>query len=233
MGQRVNYLEIGVAVLKSIHTQSHFFEGASITAFDWEDPNPVIANRWTNKIVLANWTDSEMPPGTPDLRRTKHSSDLALRYDGPNGNTMYYIAGNQFNNATWKGLKKYVVETEGPINLALSDGFHSHTAVVKETKILLSLGIIKHNPEKHFAYIWDDCSGEIRWAVRKFVFPLLRAEFSGRPLCMGFFNIAGWIGKKEDRHGTCVFSTLDLSGKHLGASQSWTAIGWEYVTCEK
>ena len=43
---RLEYLEIGVSVLKSFDTQLHLHDGANLTAFDIEDPNWSRARRW-------------------------------------------------------------------------------------------------------------------------------------------------------------------------------------------
>ena len=43
---RLEYLEIGVSVLKSFDTQLHFHNFANFTALDIEDPNWTRARRW-------------------------------------------------------------------------------------------------------------------------------------------------------------------------------------------
>lgn len=228
-GEPIRYMEIGVSVLKGMHTQANFFKDAQITAVDIEDPNPSIANFWKNEQVLSEWTDSKMPDGQPDMRRTSgRAKDVIKRWDGPQGNVIHYVVGDAFNAHTYGHLKSEIIDKNGPMNLVVSDGCHTGAAVTAEAENLLGLGIIKGDKAKEFSMVWDDCGGEIAEAVQGGIFARLREEFGKeRKLCMGAFSIPGWIGQLEGSHRTCVFSTADLSGEHLGASNTWVADGNE------
>eukprot|EP00928_Gymnodinium_smaydae_P013816 TRINITY_DN15012_c0_g3_i1.p1 TRINITY_DN15012_c0_g3~~TRINITY_DN15012_c0_g3_i1.p1 ORF type:complete len:660 (+),score=82.43 TRINITY_DN15012_c0_g3_i1:209-1981(+) len=213
-GERVRYMEIGVSILKSIYTQSHFWHDALITAVDIEDPNPTIESQWKNKQVLAKW---EATSAGGDMRRhakrpRKH--DFVYRYDGPQKNTMYYVAGDAFNTYMWDRLHQQITAKEGPMNLVLSDGLHIEAAVLAEVKGLLKRGIIKADSTKPFAMVWDDCDQQsgIQRAVLKTIIPQLNGIFgaSGRKVCSGIFKINGWIGDGEPQHNTCIFTTMKI-----------------------
>jgi len=223
-GEMVRFLEIGVSVLKSVHTQSNFFRNAVITSFDIEDPNPTIEALWKDKTVVDEWDVDET--------RAQHNrrNDYINKYQGPNNNTLYYIAGDAYSGVTYDHFFKTIVSKTGPMNLVLSDAFHSGDSVTSEVDSLLSHGIIV--PGKSFTIVWDDCgdSEGIYPAMPK-IFRRLRLEFEGQATCSGRFRIPGWVGKNEFWHGTCVFSTMDLSGPHLQASHTWIATDND-VTCQ-
>jgi len=214
-GQQVKYMEIGVSVLKGVHTQSKFFQNAVITSFDIEDPNPVIEGLWTKKKAIDQWDVSDT------RKKFGRKSDYINQYVGPNSNNLYYLAGDAFSGTSWDHLQRTIVGKHGSFNLILSDAFHTGKAVKEEVDSMISRGMIK--PGKDFAIVWDDCNegGSIAPANREHNFPKLRSLFAGQATCSGSFVIPGWVGQNEFSHNTCVFTTLDLSGPHLGASKTW------------
>lgn len=230
-GQPLRYMEIGVSVLKGMYTQSNFFRRASLTGVDIEDPNPLIEKRWAHKKVLASWKTTETPEGQEDMRRASgRNTDYVYVYDGPNENTISYVAGDAFNAHTYGHIKTSIVDKQGPMNLVVSDGMHTGPAVEGEVDKLLSTGIIQFEQDKDFTMLWDDCHGEIYDAAKK-NFEKLRTEFGQRrKVWFGKFEINGWVGWKQRKHPTCIFSTFDLSGDHLGAAKTWVAPRAD-VTC--
>lgn len=233
-GQQVNYLEIGVSVLKGIHTQSGFFHNSTITAFDVEDPNTIIERLWDDKTTIDSWAASPL--------RAEHgrAQDYVNQYRGPNSNTLYYVAGNAFDKPSYERIKSNVVAKHGPMNLILSDAWHTGESVSTEINMLIEEGIIDTGND--FAMVWDDCGGDIQrkkdiyTSFQEAIAPKLHALFAGhgvgakRPTCMGRFTIPGWVGQNEFSHSTCVFTTLDLSGPSLGASETWTPMD-PVITC--
>jgi hypothetical protein len=219
-GQKVRFMEIGVSVLKSIHAQSNYFHGASVTAVDIEDPNPTIEGLWTNKRFVDRWKETSL--GRQDMRLEKRPNNYVARYDGPHGNTVNYVTGDSRNSFTWTNLAKSITGLHGPMNLILSDGYHTGDNVKIELDHLLNNKIIvNEGADQHFALVWDDCDSGIRGAVLNNLFPRLREVFAGHRTCAGTFMINGWIGPREGKHNTCVFTTLDLSGPHMQASDTW------------
>merc|ERR1712107_256751 len=129
---------------------------------------------------------------------------------------------------SYEHLKKEIIGRHGPFNLVLSDGLHTPDAVENETSMLIAKELIQ--PGQEFAMVWDDCGNvvdnelaynEIRDVVVKKNFPKLRSLFANQHVCTGRFVIPGWVGQNEFSHGTCVFTTLDISGPNLGASAAW------------
>jgi len=223
-GETVRYLEVGVSVLKSIHIQSNFFHNAIVVAADIEDPNPIIENKWEHKNVVDQWE-------VDDYRGShKRQHDYINKYSGPNGNTLYYTAGDAYSGVTYDHLRKTIVDTHGPMNLVLSDAYHTADSVTGEVKDLLAYGIIV--PGKPFTLVWDDCDDEWDgiYSVMPQIFRTLRHEFAGQATCSGRFTMPGWVGQNEGAHRTCVFSTMDLSGASLQASKTWVAAESD-VTC--
>jgi len=221
-GQQVNYLEIGVAVLKGVHTQSGFFHNSTITSFDIEDPNPIIERLWNDKTTLDSWAAS------PFRKQHGRTQDYVNQYRGPNSNTLYYVAGDAFDNPSYEHMKSNIIAQHGPMNLILSDAYHTGEGVTTEVDMLISNGIIENG--KDFAMVWDDCGDDIYDSFQQTIAPKLRSLFAGQATCMGQFTIPGWVGQNEFSHSTCVFTTLDLSGPSLGASQTWRPTAPD-ITC--
>lgn len=229
-GQRVRYLEIGVSVLKCVHTQLHFLEGASVVALDIEEPNPLIEGLWRGKKRLDTWNVASFVS-----QAGRRTSNYMNYYEGPNSNSLYYVAGDAFDMATYDHLRDVMLPREGPLNLILSDGFHEGEALLAEAEGLISRGLLANTrtdeEENDFTMVWDDCDRDLRRAMMDTVLPRLRSEFAGRSVCVGLVVMPGWIGRNEPHHSTCIFSTLDISGPHLQASRLWEAI-YTDVKCD-
>lgn len=219
--ERLKYLELGVAVLKTFHVQSKFFLNASLTALDLIDPNPKIRKRfWKNRRGLAVWMDVDLPAGYRDKRvelsrrNMQHMSiDISgylLQYDGPKGNNIFYMTGDVFNKVTWTKLQKEVVARQGAMDLIFSDAFHSADAVVEEIDNMIQYGIINGTESAHkdFAMIWDDCTERslIQESFHRQIVPKLAQEFRGRRYCAGHFLVAGMhaIAPKQSNPQSCV-----------------------------
>lgn len=78
---------------------------------------------------------------------------------------------------------------------------------------MISRGIIKNQPAKEFAMVWDDCKASIAKAFDDTIAPQLRAMFKERDVCATRFFIRGWTGQNEAMHSTCVFTTLCLDSR--------------------
>lgn len=230
-GQQVRYLEIGVSILKCVHTQVNFFKNAVVTALDIEDPNPLVERLWNDRRTLTVWPSSE------ERRASGRPSDYITHYIGPHGNKVYYVAGSAHSSATYDNLHEVIVQPHGPMNLILSDGDHSEKAVLSEFESMRERGIIKPMPGQDFTMVWDDCAfglgdySTIVNAVMKNIVHYLRKVFVGRRVCAGTFKMNGWRGVNEDAHGVCIFSTLNLTGPHLRSSRTWVAQRAR-VTCD-
>merc|ERR1712050_81623 len=154
-------------------------------------------------------------------------------YNGPHSNNIFYVTGDSRNTKTWDHMAKQVTTPRGPMNLVLIDGWHTGEFVKTELDSLANNGIIgNEGRDKDFAVIWDDCETDIKDAVFQDSFPKLYQMFVGRQVCSGSFLIHGWVGEQEKKHSTCVFTTLNIGGAHLEASDTWTPERPE-ILCER
>ena len=80
----LNYLEIGVSVLKNVDTQVHFHH-ATVTAFDIEDPNWTRAKHWGKPRVVSQ----ARTPGANAARSKKRAFDHLYEWrDVAHGNVV-------------------------------------------------------------------------------------------------------------------------------------------------
>ena len=138
---RLDYLEIGVSVLKSFDTQVHFHRNASFTAFDIEDPN------WTRARL---WGASAIEDTRPSLgiRKTKGRTEdriYSWRFEtdasGAPTNRIMYVEADALASAPrngWAALAALRASKRlRPFNFVLSDGLHMPNALSKEMSALL------------------------------------------------------------------------------------------------
>lgn len=205
---RLNFLEIGVSVGKSLMTQLQFFgENALVMAFDVEDINPTFENMLSpgDHLMLDSFTDEKLVQGAKTLRRKSGSQrvDTIKQFFSPSGGELRYLSTDEFNILGWDHLQK-----QGIIfDLIYSDAFHEPSALLFEAEQLLTRGLVNLNA---FAIVWDDCDGDM---VNKGVCPILdklKIKVGSNVLYSGVFKIGGWLGVHEELHSTCIMSTLPL-----------------------
>lgn len=207
------YLEMGVAVGKSLYTQMNIFDtGSSIVALDIEDINPTLAKMLELHETVTSWTDEHLLSMVKTTRRTdvarKYGHDIdsikkfGLRKNS--GPTLTYVAGDEFSVESWMNLRNL---STNAFHLILSDALHTQEALLVEWKMIQDKKLL----DKHiFAYVWDDCnSGDLRNAFKQIVDMFHRQNIK-RFFCSAVFNIHGWLGVHEGKHPTCVMTSLDL-----------------------
>ena len=216
-GKPIRYLEMGVALLKCFDTQAHYFHGAKLVAMDIEDPNPARASTWGAPAVLQTWRNSKLRRmrGKP-LSYVKHWPAAAA----PNGNDLYYIAGNMYGGShIWNTLKNVTeMNLKSDFNLILSDAAHTPVSVSVEIDYLIRHDLFGGPRSAHFAMVWDDCKGPIadvvsqrvaemrkHWAKRHATTPLC---FVDKPFEIGSHSGVNIPGAPSV---TCLLTSLDLS----------------------
>ena len=214
--RRLNYLEIGVSVGKSLMTQlEHFGPRAIVVAFDVEEINPTFAAMLQpgNPLVLDTWTEERLRPGTVTLRRIAGSPhvDTIKAFTSPSGGELHYLASDEFNLEGWLRLR--ALAGQSPFELIYSDAFHTGDALLFEAKQLLQLGLINFN---NFAIVWDDCVGDMLTDAACPILQILRKAGVHAPkISFAVYNIGGWLGVNEAEHGTCIATTLNLTDLHV------------------
>ena len=218
----IQYLEIGVSVLKCISTQVHAWRGATITAFDVEDPNPTQAKRWGEPNELKSWTLSGLRAAESYKRpdgKTVHPStflehDKILNWPSSadtHENDIYYVASDATNATGWHELAlAHKAKGKPPFNLVLSDGLHTAGALAFELRHMQKQGFLAHSAEGPVSVIWDDCDHALQRTVSSGV-ASVAAALGRKDLCFVRFNILGWAGVNEKPHPTCLLTSIKPS----------------------
>ena len=207
------YLEMGVAVGKSLYTQMNIFgTGSSVVALDIEDINPTLARMLELHETVASWTDEHLLSTVKTTRRTDiarkygHGIDSVKKFGlwKDSGPTLTYVAGDEFSTQSWLNLRNL---STSAFHLILSDALHTQEALLVEWKMIQDKKLLDKNT---FAYVWDDCnSGDLRNVFKQIV-DIFRRQNMDRSFCSAVFNIHGWLGVHEGKHPTCVMTSLDL-----------------------
>lgn len=108
--KKVNYVEIGVSVLKNFYQISNSVEMATLYAFDINDINPSVSK----KFEFIN----------------KDQNTLSFKYKS---NEIYYFKGDVFKNEDLINFSKLV----GKANIIFSDANHSPEGVIAEFDFLI------------------------------------------------------------------------------------------------
>tara|TARA_B110001452_G_scaffold87844_1_gene71836 strand:- start:1776 stop:2519 length:744 start_codon:yes stop_codon:yes gene_type:complete len=132
----LQYLEIGVSVLKAFDTQAAYLRHASLTAFDVEDPNWHRAGLWGTPEVVSE------RPSLGFRQRAGRATDKIYRWpsarvgqDDPkvmaqrstrgadDGNDLFYVESDVLIDDGWAELARVRARLgKGPFHLVLSDG---------------------------------------------------------------------------------------------------------------
>lgn len=196
--KRIHYLEIGVSAGKSFSTTLNFFDyeyesEVIAVGFDIEDINPTLKrllHKKENNIVSV-WESKTVGQGN------------LMSYWSPHKKyPVYYLTGSELEEASWIGLKNLGIK----FNVIFFDALHQTHAVLNEQEMM-----VKHDlfdTSGHFLWIWDDCYPIIRPA---YVQACDRAKKMGLKVSCQIIDLYGWLGKNENRHNTCIVTTLSLS----------------------
>lgn len=141
--KKVNYVEIGVSVLKNFYQISNSVELSSLYAFDINDINHSISKKF-------EFTK-------------KNQNTLSFKYKS---NKIYYFKGDVFKNEDLKNFSKLV----GKANIIFSDANHSPEGVLAEfdfliknildTSFIIYYDDLNKNIENAFDNIVKDLSGK-------------------------------------------------------------------------
>ena len=91
--------------------------------------------------------------------------------NGDPGARLTYVTGDEFEKATWEGLRKIIfpgrewqnmtgLKVYERFNLVLSDAMHNEKALVEEMDKLVKYDLLELGTTP-FAMFWDDCEGAL------------------------------------------------------------------------
>ena len=179
----VRYLEIGVSVGKTFFQMLQFLKNAKLVALDIEDINPILES-FLEKTKSRQWST----PASSLRKRPSSWTDYAFL---PNNNSVHYLAGDVFDDATWSQLSGL------RFNVVFSDAFHSGEALLREWQFIRALGLL--DPAE-FVMIWDDLGDSCMRAAFSEIAEEMRHSFQISPDDIGVGLCRGWLGTNEHQH---------------------------------
>lgn len=189
----LRYLELGVSVGKTVWQVMNNARDASLTGYDVEDLNPVLAK------MLRLVSTRPVKGASSQLKGKPPHVDEWVHVES--GNHVRYLSGDVFDAAMWNTL-------EGDrFNVIYSDAAHRAEALLFEWERIKALQLLD---ESGFSMIWDDlASRELRQAFDRIVSDCI-AIYGLTPSQACFMHVHGWLGEKEPKHPVGIVSSDGL-----------------------
>lgn len=190
----VRYLEVGVSVGKNFLQITRYLRDAWITGFDIEEINPVLRDQFTSE------SRTEWPTSPASIKKTP--SSLTRFATTELGNSVSYLCGDVFDDASWQHLggRRF--------NLVFSDAFHSAEALEREQEMLARHDLLD---EDELVIVWDDLFGDMADGYQR----ICRRLSENRAGCTTSFFIApfrGWLGENWGWHPVGFFISFRKHG---------------------
>jgi len=178
----LNYLEIGVSVMKNFMLVDSFLEKSNLVAYDI---NPIVKKN-INKFQLLD----------------KNSSSLYISNES--NNTLYYFEGDVLSG---KDAKEFNEKLGLNYDFLYSDALHTKEGILSEYN-----NLIKHNLNEQFIIYYDDLDikwdiPSVEDAVFE-IFDEMKSKVQNLKLFTFWIN--GWLGKNEKAHKNAVITNFDF-----------------------
>ncbi|HET6573942.1 MAG TPA: hypothetical protein VFG68_10100 [Fimbriiglobus sp.] len=201
LGDRLNYLEIGVSVGKTLVQLLRAGKLRTLTGFDIEEVHPNLSSR------LTRGGREEWPPSPGSLKRPP--SSLTTFADPIAGNRVRYLAGDVFDEACWARLRGR------PFNFVFSDALHRPESLMSEWKMLQRYDLLDRD---EFVMVWDDLGGYMSLAFDRIAD---QVQSLAGPCAKLTFKMRGWMGANEYPHQVGVLAKLRNPPPWLGRLASY------------
>ncbi|HEV9036530.1 MAG TPA: class I SAM-dependent methyltransferase [Puia sp.] len=183
----VNYLEIGISVGKNFFQLLKTLPQASLTAFDIEEINPVLASR----LVAKSKTEWATPSGSVK----KNQSSLSEFSFG--GKKVSYVSGDVWDANSWARLEG------NSFNLVFSDALHSPEAILFEFEMLVKYRLLG----ERFVIVWDDLVGKMKNSFFRII-RRYNETYGIRDIYL--LEVNGWVGQHEGAHSVGIISNFEF-----------------------
>ena len=188
--EKINYLEIGVSVLKTFYQMANFFKDSNLYAYDINYINPTIEehfhkNNEYDKLAIKN---------------TNH-----YKY---NNNNIYYYKGDVFKIDELKYFKKEVLNDK--IDILFSDAHHSYDGLMMEYNNLIN-NIMSDNFILYYDDLYPQESRNKCETMTDAFFNIARElKKKNTNITIALLNVNGWLGNHEYVHTNGIITTLNL-----------------------
>jgi hypothetical protein len=187
---KINFLELGVSVGKNFFQLANIFDHATLTAYDIENINDVLADKlqYHDKV---EWNAPEK-----SLRKEK-SSLSKFTY---NNNNVNYLAGDIWDENSWSKLKG------NKFNIIFSDALHDPEALLWEYKMIKKYDLLADD----FIFFWDDLNAGLKESFEFIANDLKVAnkKITNKPY---YLKLNGWLGVNEHQHEVGIISNITLN----------------------
>jgi hypothetical protein len=216
VGNRPNYMEIGVSVGKNLLQVLSISCDANVVAFDIEKINP------TFKQLLAPYLKAKGPDELMEGHEYHQRGYVSPKKDkcGVNsfkgsyrGNTLHYLHCDEFDNVGWRGMKQLVSSFPSKaLQVIFSDAMHTAEAINFELDRVFEHELLD---KENFAYIWDDMNwGDMGLSIKPFCDRIVNyasPSVRDRITCVTGV-VPGWCGVNETPYHTIVvITTVEIS----------------------
>lgn len=187
--KQINYLEIGVSVLKTFYQIANFFTDCNLYAYDINYINPTI-ERHFNKTS-----------GYEQLLNTN-----TYHY---NNNNIYYYRGDVFKINQLNYFKNEILDNN-KIDILFSDAHHSYDGLISEYNNLFN-NILNDN----FILYYDDLNFQKPRNIKENMtdaFFIIAKELQKNytNINVALLKVNGWLGNNEYKHVNGIITTLNL-----------------------
>ena len=186
--KKINYLEIGVSVLKTFYQMTNFFEDSNLYAYDINYINPAIESHF-NK--------------SSDYDELLKKNVNHYTY---NSNNIYYYRGDIFKTDQLNHFENEVLSDK--IDILFSDAHHSYDGLLSEYNNLINK-ILSDN----FILYYDDLqpytSNNTNMTDAFFIIAKeLQNKYTN--ITVAILRVNGWLGNHENAHFNGIITTLNL-----------------------
>jgi hypothetical protein len=182
LSEKINYLEIGVSVLKNFVQLNANFESANLVAYDI---NPIAPSN--KELFNSN-------------EKFDRDSNIFYGSNKVNNNELIYFKGSVLDV---EDTELFNSKIKYKYNFIFSDALHESDAVMQEYH-----NIIKDNLDDEFILYFDDLDFEGLNSTVKNIFDDLKTSHD--KIYFTTFYVNGWIGQHEKLHKNGVISTINF-----------------------
>ncbi len=188
--KKINYLEIGVSVLKTFYQMATFFKDSNLYAYDINYINPTIEKHFNKN------SDYD------ELLKTN------INHYTYNSNNIYYYRGDVFKINQLEHFKNVV--SDNKIDILFSDAHHSYNGLMTEYNNLIN-NIMNDN----FILYYDDLQfhkprnkqGDMTDAFFS-IAEKIQKKYTN--ITVALLKVNGWLGNHEHKHTNGIITTLNL-----------------------
>ena len=188
--KKINYLEIGVSVLKTFYQIANFLKDSNLYAYDINYINPIIEKHF-NK--------------TSDYKQLLQKNVNHYIY---NSNNIYYYKGDIFKINQLEHFKNQVLDDK--IDIIFSDAHHSYKGLISEYNNLIN-NILNDNFILYYDDLQDHSPRNENIDMTDAFFNIAKKiKNNYHNITVALLKINGWLGNHEHTHTNGIITTLNL-----------------------